>query len=248
MSTVSCEKSVCRRVKSHRYFTLIELLVVIAIIAILAAMLLPALSAARESARANNCRGNLKTLGNTVVLYTADNGDYIPNFQMPRDETAWTLWAGAIAKQLDGVSFWNWGWLGGSQEGTKKIFQCPTLISSGEANTSKTGGSVYHEITYSYYYRAGYYDSTGNKYPYSSAYKPRTLAIIASPTEALLITENDKYADAKFAFGYDAQTYLGAPHGKTMNCLYVDGHVEAVQDGKYDVKTEYDKVIKAFGD
>ena len=227
-------------------FTLIELLVVIAIIAILAAMLLPALSAARESARANNCRGNLKTLGNTVVLYTADNGDYIPNFQMPRDATAWTLWAGAIAKQLDGVSFWNWGWQTGTQESTKRVFECPTLISSGEANASKTGGSVYKGITYSYYYRAGYYYN--DKYPSNLAYKPRNLSIIASPTEALLITENDKYADSKFAFGHDAQTYLGAPHGKTMNCLYVDGHVESKQDGAYDTATEYNKVIKAFGD
>ena len=60
-----------------KQFTLIELLVVIAIIAILAAMLLPALSAARERARAASCTTKLKQIGTAEMLYADQNKDRI---------------------------------------------------------------------------------------------------------------------------------------------------------------------------
>ena len=60
-----------------KQFTLIELLVVIAIIAILAAMLLPALSAARERARNANCTAKLKQIGQAEFMYSTGNKDYL---------------------------------------------------------------------------------------------------------------------------------------------------------------------------
>jgi prepilin-type N-terminal cleavage/methylation domain-containing protein/prepilin-type processing-associated H-X9-DG protein len=69
------EASSCRR-----GFTLIELLVVIAIIAILAALLLPALSAAKQQARKIQCLNNEKQLATTWLLYSTDNTDLlVPN-------------------------------------------------------------------------------------------------------------------------------------------------------------------------
>ena len=95
--------------RAKRAFTLIELLVVIAIIAILAALLLPALSKAKQRAWQAIDLNNLKQLGMAVHLYTSDNQDWMPwpNWASGEQSTHQTGWLYALDPNSSGSSQFN---------------------------------------------------------------------------------------------------------------------------------------------
>src|SRR5947209_465556 len=128
-----------KRPFGHAAFTLIELLVVIAIIAILAALLLPALSRAKQHAYRVVCLNNTRQLTQAWACYATDNGDWCPRngfwdnrfaqlgttiYDMPglweQAKMTWTDWQGNT-----NVTLLRNGLLGPYTAATRGIYRCP---------------------------------------------------------------------------------------------------------------------------
>jgi prepilin-type N-terminal cleavage/methylation domain-containing protein len=120
-----------RRCRRTRGFTLVELLVVIAIIGALIALLLPAVQAARESARRTTCASNLRQIGIALQSFHADHKKLPPS----RYRNGYPSWFAIILSHVDEVALQR-QWVMDQtfyaainkepRETSVTIFRCPT--------------------------------------------------------------------------------------------------------------------------
>ena len=204
-------------------FTLIELLVVIAVIAVLMAILMPALSRAREQGKRAACLNNVKQMSLAWNLYADDNegkmvngntsldGNAIPGAGYNRDETCWAYWPGRDATEQDRLQ--------GIRDGllylycpNVKLYKCPTGI-RGEVVTYAIPDSM-----------NGYYAIDG------AAEQIKTLrSQIRNPSQQVVFLDEGRLSPASWTIYYDQERWwdqITARHGDGTNFSFADGHSE----------------------
>lgn len=214
--------------KSKTGFTLIELLIVIAIIAILAAILLPALRAARGRAQRATCLNNMRQLGMAILMYSADNRDWMPPADFTggnwrTDSNLWPrMWIGAIHPYIEGDAWDDGG------PATSAILFCPSEDDLPEILEFTIGGNNYRAGNYLYARRLGYVDGDDLiARKRIQARSPSDSAILidgrASSSPLGIVFD---FADEDNDLDLDRVTAQAHPrHTGGVNVLFADGHV-----------------------
>lgn len=203
--------------KRERVFTLIELLVVIAIIAVLAGFLLPALNKARETAKKIECASQQKTLSLYAVSYSDMYSEYCVPVSLTYG-TATRPWPYLF--YLAGIynlpqSVWK---NSSVQYSSKHVLACKSDTELA-VNTNWFPYEPSYGITLA--------SAEGGTYSWNPPIKRSRLI---QPSATIHFLETAKTSSSKYLFS-DTTNNVSMRHGKQVNCLFFDGHVESIGFG-----------------
>jgi len=211
-SSVKLSQGGRKAASSKSAFTLIELLVVIAIIAILAALLLPALSRAKDRAMAIACLANTKQMSLGFTMYAGDNGDVFP---LPKPWWTGGMYKNSLALQCGGE------WFCGFNQSTWKpntpapllapylqnnlIWVCPKR-KRGLSYTSAPGDfdpSITGYLSYAFN-DCGVFGAVGPTGDMNSDEKPFKASLASRPSDLVAVTDSSGSTDSLHGAGGSA--------------------------------------------
>jgi len=204
--------------KQSAGFTLVEILIVVAVIGLLSALLLPAFSRARETARRTSCAGNLHQIGLALRQYATDYNNRYPvryaDSGLDSRKNNWRVQLFPYARNAE-------------------VFRCPSNPNNNQSATVTTpANGVDINVSYACNYNSAGLGAFGN----NDGSQHVRLNSISQPAELIAVVES---LSSEADLDMDDPAMIGqlfAGHQQRSNYLFVDGHVKAMTP----LKTYYD--------